>query len=516
MKKYFYLFMCAVMGCTAITFTSCSNEEEITFPIEEELAGNYKGELKVNVDGTDVGTQTQRISVEKSSETSINLSLKNFSFIGLNIGDIEIKDCPLSQEGDIYSFTGTTTLDVAPLKAEVQAKGTIGAEKVEVNMDIAADLGGQKQSVKVVYKGEKLKGTEKTEAKIVSFIIDSQSIIDQPVINEDNTIKFNVEKDADISALIPQITISEGATVTPESGEPQDFSNGKVITYTVVSEDLSTTNVYKVSVANVQQVYKYDFEEWKVEEIKDWDGNVTWSYEIPSVGGWTGADLALNMVSIMAPDFDRNLRTLKSTDDAYSGAKAAMISTVDTKGAEGIFGFPAVPKVTSGSMFLGSFEVDVKNTLRSTRFGIEYSNKPIKVRGNYKYISGKDYYRCDDISKSNEAELDNSLKDECAISAVLYEVSSYDFPSNPQDESDERLNGTNIFTSDRIVAIAQMTSGEKSEFTPFELELAYKQEYSAEKLYRFAIICSSSKNGDKFSGAPGSTLIVDDISVIVE
>ena len=157
-KTLFYLFMFAAVSMTETSFTSCSNEEKITFPIEEELAGNYKGQLKVNVDGVDLGTQAQKIIVEKSGETSINLSLKNFSFIGINIGDVELKDCPLAENGDVYSFTGTTSLNVDMLKADVQATGTIGSGNVEVNMDINADLGGVKQAVKVVYTGEKLKG----------------------------------------------------------------------------------------------------------------------------------------------------------------------------------------------------------------------------------------------------------------------------------------------------------------------------------------------------------------------
>lgn len=40
--------------------------------------------------------------------------------------------------------------------------------------------------------------------------------------------------------------------------------------------------------------------------------------------------------------------------------------------------------------------------------------------------------------------------------------------------------------------------------------------YDSAKKYRFAVMCSSSSDGDNFNGAPGSTLIVDDIEVVVE
>ena len=58
--------------------------------------------------------------------------------------------------------------------------------------------------------------------------------------------------------------------------------------------------------------------------------------------------------------------------------------TLDTKGQAGAdWGFikiPAIPKVTSGSLFLGTFETDIQNTLNSTKFGNPYYSKPISVQ----------------------------------------------------------------------------------------------------------------------------------------
>ena len=55
-----------------------------------------------------------------------------------------------------------------------------------------------------------------------------------------------------------------------------------------------------------------------------------------------------------------------------------------------------------------------------------------------------------------------------------------------------------------IVAIGMFTDGaEKSAFTPFEVSLNYLKAYDPAKKYKFSIICSSSKNGAEFAGAPG-------------
>lgn len=49
-----------------------------------------------------------------------------------------------------------------------------------------------------------------------------------------------------LSGVIPEITVSEGATVTPASGIPQDFSREQPFTYTVTAEDGVTKKEYKI------------------------------------------------------------------------------------------------------------------------------------------------------------------------------------------------------------------------------------------------------------------------------
>ena len=46
---------------------------------------------------------------------------------------------------------------------------------------------------------------------------------------------------------------------------------------------------------------------------------------------------------------------------------------------------------------------------------------------------------------------------------------------------------------------------EKEELTSFNIEFTYRKEYKVGNEYKFAIVCSSSKDGDRFKGAGGST-----------
>lgn len=526
MKKNLFFYLFAVL-CTVSLFTSCSDDDEptVTVPGNVDVAGDYKGTLNVSVDEAVLDpVENQIVSVTKTGEASVDLFIADFSFMGLPVGDINLQGCQLTAEGENYAFTGTTTVNSGILMADVTAKGLFAGDKLSIDMDIDAKLGSIKQTVKAVYEGTKQSGSESSEAKILSFVFDKEVaavdslVVGDVVINEESkTITFMVADTAKaeyLTALVPTIEVSDGATVTPASGVAQDFSNGKTVTYTVTAAGGNVAE-YKASI--VGKTAFYDFEDWKTVEVKsEFDGSVQWTYQLPVAGAWSGADAALQLIPVMVPTFDATQRSLLPTDEAYSGSKAAKVVTLDTEGAPSIIPgvVPSVPKVTSGSLFLGDFEVDPKKTLRSTRFGVPYSAKPIVVRGYYKYIPGEVYYRCDDPEKSNEAVKDASLKDECAISAVLYEVSSYE--TTEDHDKDERLDGTNIYTSDKIVAMDVLESGATDGYVSFELNLEYKQEFDATKLYRFAIICSSSKNGTTFSGAPGSTLYVDDIEVIAE
>lgn len=197
-KKMFYLF---ALLCSMSLFTACSDDDDAadySKVIEEEIAGNYKGTLTVTVEEVTMPSEPQKINIEKASPSAINLSLNNFSFAGINIGNVELENCVLSQNGDTYTFTGTQKLTVDVLSCTINAKGTITKGTVKIEMDIDAELDGVEQSVKVVYEGTRLTGSENSEAKITAFSFDLSNeanaiVIEQPVING-NTITFRVDE----------------------------------------------------------------------------------------------------------------------------------------------------------------------------------------------------------------------------------------------------------------------------------------------------------------------------------
>ncbi|MDR2102651.1 MAG: DUF5018 domain-containing protein [Treponema sp.] len=82
-------------------------------------------------------------------------------------------------------------------------------------------------------------------ANITGFSVDvaeEDIVIDQVA----GTISVTVPAGTDVTALVPTITLSPGATVDPELEEEQDFTSP--VTYTVTAEDEETTKTYTVTV----------------------------------------------------------------------------------------------------------------------------------------------------------------------------------------------------------------------------------------------------------------------------
>lgn len=505
MKKNLFLCLFAAL-CTMGTFTACSSDDEsgVITPAAADVTGNYKGNLDVMVDAANLPTvENQLVSVTKAGESTVSLSISDFSFMGIQIGDINLNECQLSGSGDKYTFTGTTKVNAVILTADVEAEGTFEGDKLTINMDIDASVAGQKQTVKVVYTGTKLTGSESSEAKILSFVFDQEVsaanavVLEQPVVDETaKTIKFAVSADAtstDLSKLMPTIEVSEKATVTPASGAAQDFSNGKTVTYTVTAEN-GTKVTYTASVYG--NVTSYDFENWSYDTSMYPEEN-----QIYMANGWASCNNAVALIKYMGALGGITYTgeyPIRPSDDAFTGEKAVLLESVDTQGGN-IFG-QKVPKVTAASIFLGSFNAmaAISDPMATTSFGIMYDKQPLKVTGYYKYTPGTEFYNAN-------GELQEGVTDKCAMSAVLYEVSS----------EDETLNGSNIYTSDKIVAKAVSTSDKSVDtYTPFELNLEYAKAYDSSKKYKFAIIFSASADGASYNAAVGSKLLIDNVSVV--
>ncbi len=485
-------------GETTASYTATATKGQPSYPIDEQLAGEYKGLLNITLGGEPVGSDIARnITVAKVDDETVSLTLEDFSFMGIELGTIKVDSCKIAGS-DIpeydYSLSGEQTLTLNVIgEQHVTVDG--GFADNTISLTISIDFNGT--PVDVTFDGTKLTGNESSEALITSFTFDASNSANAAVfgttIDQDNrTVSVSMNPDTagawDLTALVPTIEVSQGATVTPASGSAIDLSNGKSVTFTVVAEN-GTENTYTVSASG--SIYFYDFETWTSE-------GAMYPEEITNPVGWATCNDAVGLI--------KNLGSLggikyegeypvRPTDNGLEG-KGAIIESVYTTGGN-IFG-QKIPAVTSGTIFLGTFNAmaAMQNPMATTEFGILFEDKPLAVTGWLKYTPGEKFY------DENGEIIDK--QDLGTVNAVLYEVTS----------EDETLNGSDIYTSDKICATGSFETAGAAEFTQFTVNMEYVKDYDPAKTYKLAVIFAASKEGNQYRAASGSIMVVDNVSII--
>lgn len=314
-------------------------------------------------------------------------------------------------------------------------------------------------------------------------------------------IIFSVCEGADISSLAPQFTITEGAKIFPESGSVHDFSQGSV-TYSVTSQDGAWKRIYEVAVDNrgnqpVDSLF-FNFESFRLKENKNY---YEW-VEVDSAGNetklWDTSNEGFSLSSSTAGPFDY---PASPSNEGFLG-NCLKLTTRST----GPFGEMVGRRLAAGSAFIGEFDVTyaLTETLKCPHFGFSITTVPQKLSGYYKYTPGE-------VFQDKDGNPMPDMVDEGAIYAVFYD--NHDENNNPIV-----LYGDNIFESPYHVAMARLPKVETTdEWTYFEVDFDFYKDVDLIKLlnrgYSFTIVCSSSKGGDYFEGAVGSTLLVDNIKL---
>lgn len=481
--------------------TGTTDNPDITYPIDEQLAGEYKGLLNITLGGAPVGSDIARnITVAKVDDETVSLTLEDFSFMGMELGTIKVDSCKIAGS-DIpeydYSLSGEQTLTLNVIgEQHVTVDG--GFADNTISLTISIDFNGT--PVDVTFDGTKLTGNESSEALITSFTFDASNSANAAVfgttLDQDNrTVSVSMNPDTagawDLTALVPTIEVSQGATVTPASGSAIDLSNGKSVTFTVVAEN-GTENTYTVSASG--SIYFYDFETWTSE-------GAMYPEEITNPVGWATCNDAVALIKNMGPMLGHpeynGEYPVRPTENGMTG-KGAIIESVYT--VKGNLMGQTIPAVTSGTIFLGTFNAFAAMTdpMATTEFGILFEDKPLTVTGWLKYTPGEDFY------DENGDIIDQ--QDLGTVNAVLYEVSS----------EDETLNGENIYTSEAICATGSFETAGAADFTEFSFDLNYVKDYDPAKTYKLAVIFAASKEGNQYRAASGSIMVVDNVSIICE
>ncbi|MDM1043550.1 PCMD domain-containing protein [Myroides sp. 1354] len=343
-----------------------------------------------------------------------------------------------------------------------------------------------------------------TEADIVTAKI-PENLIKLPVEIENDFVTFYVNGYADITQLAPEFTLTEGATINPASGTIRDFTNPQF--YTVTSQNGAYSKTYKISVYTAEISSTFSFENTRIfsnggfyewievdgdKEAKIWDS------------GNSGFYLSFLTDPQNRPDKDHMITTIEPQGKIGQGVRLETQKT-------GKMG-QAFAAIAAGNLFTGKFETNITKPEESPRFGTNWEKAPTKLTGYFKYKKGEKF---EIHSKDGQSNLTEDTFDIYAIyfkkdspNDYLKATHDFRFIDNPQDDP-RILSYARIKPEDRI---------ETEQWTYFELPFITiaGRAYNPDDEYMLAIVLTSSLEGDKYNGAIGSRLSIDEIEVLTD
>lgn len=235
------------------------------------------------------------------------------------------------------------------------------------------------------------------------------------------------------------------------------------------------------------------FEDWCTIQIKGLFSNVNTAYPNASadIKFWDTSNTGANTMSTNDP-------TNKITDPVVSGNYAAKLESKKV-----VIAFAAA------SLYTGTFgSVQMSSMSATLNFGQPFNSRPIALHGYYKYTPAN----VDNVGKNlpADATVSEGKPDECSIYIAMskksYEIDNSDPSTFIDFEGD-----------DNIIAYGALPSGAATQgegYTEFNIPLKYKN--LTEQPTHIIIVCSASKYGDYMTGGAGSTLYVDDFSLVYD
>jgi hypothetical protein len=281
-------------------------------------------------------------------------------------------------------------------------------------------------------------------------------------------------------SLSPVVTASTGASILPSSGstvvfdDPEDF-----VTYTITAQDSLGSEEYIFTLRD-NQIPNAGFENW-FEEIGMNSIPFLQPGKYKESTVWTTTNMGTSIYSIYG--------TTPVQDGNNTMAKIETVETV------------AIPLV-AGAMYIGKFNLsdaiaDPGNPAAAAELGIPFFDKPSAIQLTYAFESGDTLIQAalkdpgDLFGGFDIYQLEGT--DKFGINAVL-----------------EKRTGDVV----TIIAQAEFISDQETDtMTELEMQLEY---VSDDDPTHFHISFSPSVDGGVFKGAIGSSLIIDELTLIYD
>lgn len=342
------------------------------------------------------------------------------------------------------------------------------------------------------------------EADIVSCTVQENILKREPII-ENKKVTLMVRADIDLAHQAPEFELTPGATISPASGTVRDFTSPQY--YTVTSQDGKWQKNYQVVyvVAGISTEYHFENVRQETSALGTYDvffdTDSTTGNSIDWASGNAGFVLTGN-----GKDGPKTFPTCSTPDGKIGqGVKLETKSTGD-------FGSKLGMPIAAGNLFMGNFDVlsALSNALKATKLGMPFEHVPTYLKGYFKYEAGKQF--------EEGGKPVSGKKDTWDIYAIFYEVTD---KVKMLDGTIVKENGT--IEHPNLISVARISNDQRietDEWTEFYLPFIALpgKTINEEKLkaggYNVSMVFSSSKDGNLFKGAVGSTLYIDEVELI--
>lgn len=267
--------------------------------------------------------------------------------------------------------------------------------------------------------------------------------------------------------------------------------------------DVISTQSFTTGEADAQTaLVNGGFEDWCVRSAKTAMANKNTTFpcsETDYDAGnlyWDTSNRGANSISQMDP-------TNKSTDFVIAGTYAAKLQSVKVLGS--IF--------AAASLYTGSFGGAKMDMSATINFGRSFTSRPIALHGYYQYSPANVDAVGDNLPA--DATVSEGNPDQCAIYVALTKK-TYTINNKQEDTFIDFEGDENIIAYGTIEGDYVKTNGAANGYTEFTIPLQYKESQFGAIPTHIIIVCSASKYGDYFTGGEGSTLYVDDFSLVYE
>jgi len=339
----------------------------------------------------------------------------------------------------------------------------------------------------------------------------------QQVSSADDSICFIVHYDALVGTHPIRLTLTAGAQAfllqdgqynSFQNGSSVDFSNEQVRHFRIKSEDNAWYRDYKICFVHDEDpalgpcTMKIDFEEYALNSNGKY---YVWTESDPyatSTDQWVSGNPGFNLSKSSAQPYE--YPTVAVAEGGVDGGAYLKLETRDT----GAFGRMVNMRIAAGNLFIGTFDVAnaLKDALAATQFGLPFKHKPSKLSGYYKWQPGEQFQD----KKGNPID----RIDQPDIYCVFYR-------NQDTDGNRVTLDGADVLTNPHIIGLGRVSGIEETDqWTRFEIPVEYNEEIEGSVLlnngYNLTICFASSIEGAYFEGAPGSTLLIDKVTLECE